>query len=371
MEQADRPREELPRSLAFLLAAAAGLTVANLYYNQPLLGLIQRSFGATPRTVGLVSTATQLGYGLAMLLLVPLGDRYERRGLIVGMTAASALALVGVVLAPSLAALLAMSLVLGVTSMVPQYVVPFAAGLAGEHNRGRAVGTVMSGVLVGILASRTLAGFVGAAWGWRTMYAIASGVMVLLAVLLRATLPAQRPETTMPLPALYRSLVALVGEFATLRRHALLGALTFAAFSAFWTTLTFHLATLPGRYGSETAGLFGLVGVAGALAAPLFGRYADRATPLAVNGLAITVLMLGYAAFALGGGSLLGLATGVVLLDMGAQANHISNQTRIFNLDPRRRSRLNTIYMSAYFGGGALGSTLGIAVYGRWGWPGV
>jgi predicted MFS family arabinose efflux permease len=371
MEQAHPPREELPRSLAFLLAAAAGLTVANLYYNQPLLGLIRTTFGTSPRDVGFVSTATQLGYGLAMLLLVPLGDRYERRGLIVGMTAASAVALVGVVLAPSLAALLAMSLVLGVTSMVPQYVVPFAAGLAGENNRGRAVGTVMSGVLVGILASRTLAGFVGAAYGWRAMYAIASGVMLLLAVLLRVTLPTQRPETTMPLGALYRSLVDLVGEYPTLRRHALLGALTFAAFSAFWTTLTFHLATLPGHYGSETAGLFGLVGVAGALAAPLVGRSADRATPLAVNGLAIGVLMLGYAAFALGGSSLFGLAVGVVLLDLGAQANHISNQTRIFNLDPRRRSRLNTIYMSAYFGGGALGSALGIGVYGRWGWPGV
>jgi predicted MFS family arabinose efflux permease len=175
----------------------------------------------------------------------------------------------------------------------------------------------------------------------------------------------------MPLRALYRSLVDLIPEYPTLRRHALLGALTFAAFSAFWTTLTFHLAELPGHYGSETAGLFGLVGVAGALGAPLFGRYADRATPLAVNGLAIVTLTLGYAAFALWGSSLIGLGVGVVLLDLGAQANHISNQTRIFNLDPKRRSRLNTIYMSAYFGGGALGSALGTAVHGHWGWPGV
>jgi len=372
MEQAASPAPQpASRRLALLLAAAAGLTVANLYYNQPLLGLIRRTFGASARDVGQVATATQLGYGLAMLLLVPLGDRYERRGLIVGMTAASAVALLGVVLAPSLAALLAMSLVLGVTSMVPQYVVPFAAGLAGAGDRGRAVGSVMSGVLVGILASRTLAGFVGGSYGWRAMYAVAAAVMLVLAVLLRVALPVQRPETTMPLRELYRSLFGLVREYRALRLHALLGALTFAAFSAFWTTLTFHLAELPGHYGSETAGLFGLVGVAGALAAPLFGRYADRATPLAVNGLAIAVLLLGYGAFALGGGSLFGLAVGVVLLDLGAQANHISNQTRIFNLDPRRRSRLNTIYMSSYFGGGAAGSALGIAVYERWGWVGV
>ncbi len=274
-------------------------------------------------------------------------------------------------LAPSLGALLGLSLVLGVTSMVPQYIVPFAAGLAGAGGRGRAVGTVMSGVLVGILASRTLAGVVGAHAGWRAMYGIASGLMLILALVLAVLLPEQHPETTMPLRALYRSLVDLIPEYPTLRRHTLLGALTFAAFSAFWTTLTFHLADLPGHYGSQAAGLFGLVGVAGALGAPLFGRYADRATPLAVNGLAIIALMLGYAAFALGGSSLIGLAIGVVLLDLGAQANHISNQTRIFNLDPRRRSRLNTIYMSAYFGGGALGSALGTFVHGRWGWPGV
>jgi predicted MFS family arabinose efflux permease len=184
-------------------------------------------------------------------------------------------------------------------------------------------------------------------------------------------LPEQRPETTVSLPALYRSLVDLPREYPTLRRHALLGALTFAAFSAFWTTLTFHLAALPGQYGSETAGLFGLVGVIGALGAPLFGLLADRATPLVVNGLAIVVLMLGYALFAVAPSSLAGLAAGVVLLDLGAQANHISNQTRIFNLDPSRRSRLNTIYMSTYFAGGALGSALGTIVHGRWQWPGV
>ena len=360
-----------PRALGFVLAAAAGMTVANLYYNQPLLGLMAAAFGATPRMVGFVATATQLGYGLAMLLLVPLGDRYERRGLIVGMTAASAFALVGVMFAPSLPALLAMSLVLGVTSMVPQYIVPFAAGLAGPGGRGAAVGSVMSGVLVGILASRTLAGFVGARLGWRAMYGVASGLMVILAVVLAAMLPEQRPETTMPLRALYRSLVDLVREHPTLRRHALLGALTFAAFSAFWTTLTFHLAALPGHYGSEVAGSFGLVGVVGALAAPIVGRVADRATPLAVNGLAIATLMLGFGVFAVFPASLVGLGVGVVLLDFGAQANHISNQTRVFNLDPARRSRLNTVYMSTYFAGGAIGSALGTTVQGRWGWAGV
>jgi predicted MFS family arabinose efflux permease len=371
MEHVGEAMPETPRSLWTVLAAAAGLTVANLYYNQPLLGLIRGSFGVTAREVGLVATATQLGYGLSMLLLVPLGDRYERRGLIVGMTAASALALVGVALAPSLPALLGLSLVLGVTSMVPQYVVPFAAGLAGPSDRGRAVGTVMSGVLVGILLSRAVAGFWGARFGWRSMYGVAAGLMLLLALVLRAALPVQRPETRMPLRTLYRSLFSLVREYRTLRRHSLLGALTFAAFSAFWTTLVFHLAALPGRYGSETAGLFGLVGVAGALAAPVVGRLADRASPRAVNGLAIVAVMLGYLAFALFGGSLLGLTVGVVLLDVGAQANHISNQTRIFNLDPSRRSRLNTIYMSSYFAGGALGSALGTAVYARWRWPGV
>jgi predicted MFS family arabinose efflux permease len=371
MEPGGPSAPEAPRWLWFVLAAAAGLTVANLYYNQPLLELVRGSFGVTSGEVGLVATATQLGYGLAMLVLVPLGDRYERRGLIVGMTVASAFALVGVAFAPSLPALLGLCLVLGVTSMVPQYVVPFAAGLAGPNDRGRAVGTVMSGVLLGILLSRTVAGFWGARFGWRSMYGVAAGIAVVLAVALRALLPQQHPETTMPLGALYRSLPGLVREHRVLRRHSVLGALTFAAFSVFWTTLVFHLGELPGHYGSETAGLFGLVGAVGALAAPFLGRWADRASPRAVNGLAITAVVLGYVAFALWGGSLLGLAAGVVLLDVGAQGNHISNQTRIFNLDPSRRSRLNTVYMSSYFGGGALGSALGTAVYARWQWAGV
>jgi predicted MFS family arabinose efflux permease len=360
-----------PRAVGLVLAAAAGLIVANLYYCQPLLGQVQATFHSTARATGFVATATQLGYGLAMFALVPLGDRYERRGLIVGVTAASALALVGVVLARSLPALLATSLVLGATSMVPQYIIPFAAGLVGDGGRGAAVGSVMRGVLVGILAARTLAGFLGGALGWRAVFGVASGLTVILAVVLAAMLPEQRPETPMPLRALYTSLVDLAREHPALRRHAVLGALGFAAYSALWTTLAFHLAALPGHYGSETAGLFGLVGVAGAFGAPLFGRLADRATPLAVNGLAIVALVLGYGAFATFPASLAGLGAGGMLVDLGNWANHISNQTRVFNLDPARRSRLNTVYMSTCFAGGALGSALATIVFGRWDWPGV
>ena len=361
----------LSRGLTLVLAASAGLVVANLYYNQPLLDLVRASFGATQRAVGWIATLTQLGYGAGMLLLVPLGDRYERRGLIVGMTFAVALALVAVALAPTLETLALASFVLGLTSMVPQLIVPFAAGMARPHARGRVVGTVMSGLLMGILLSRTLSGIVGAHLGWRAMYAIAAAMMLALALALRLALPRQEVEEKATFAALFRSLFTLVRDQPVLRRHAALGALTFACFSVFWTTLAFHLATPPHHHGSEVVGAFGVIGVVGVLAAPLVGRYSDAYTPRVVNGAAVLVVLLSFVVLGAFGGSLLGIAAGVILLDLGAQSNHISNQTRIFGLDPARRNRLNTVYMTSYFGGGALGSWLGALVWSRAGWTGV
>ncbi len=375
----DRPPEPAPRDLetglsrglTLVLAAAAGLIVANLYYVQPLLDLVRASFGATQREVGFIATLTQLGYGAGMLLLVPLGDRYERRRLIVGMTFAVALALVAVTLAPTLPLLGLASFALGLTTMVPQLIVPFAAGLARPRARGRVVGTVMSGLLVGILLSRTLSGIVGAHLGWRAMYVIAAGLMLVVAVLLRLLLPRQEAEAKVPFGVLFRSLLTLVRDEPVLRRHAILGALTFAAFSVFWTTLAFHLATPPHHYGSEVVGAFGVVGVVGALAAPLVGRYSDAYPPRVVNGAAVAIVLVAFFVFYAAGGSLVGLGVGVVLLDLGAQSNHISNQTRIFGLDPPRRNRLNTVYMTSYFGGGALGSWLGAEAWSGAGWAGV
>ena len=357
--------------LFILLAIAAGAIVANLYYAQPLLPAMASDVHVSDQAIGAVPMATQLGYGAGMLVLVPLGDLLERRGLIVGMTAISSVMLVGVGLARGLGALIETSFLLGFASMVPQVIVPYAATASPPDARGRSVGVVMGGLLIGILLSRTLSGFIGAALGWRGVYFLGAGLMIGLAALLAFRLPAQRSEARVHVGEIYASLWRIAAGEPVVRLHSLLGAMTFGAFSVFWSTLAFHLAALPAHYGSVVVGAFGLVGVVGALAAPLVGRLADKRDPRILNGLAIALTLSSFAVFAAGGGSLGALAVGVVLLDVGAQSNHVSNQTRIFGLDAALRSRLNTVYMTSYFLGGALGSWAGAFAWSRTGWHGV
>lgn len=361
----------MPRRLIWLMAFAAGAIVANIYYNQPLLREIGASLGASPESLGLIPTLPQVGYALGLLLLVPIGDSQERRRWIVGLTGAISLTLVAVALAPNLPLYLAASLLMGMASVVPQMLVPFVAHLAPPDRRGRLIGVVMSGLLIGILLSRTVAGFVGEAVGWRALYGGAAVAMLLLAVALRLELPVQRPEAPIPYPALLRSLVQLFREEPVVRRHAMLGAISFAAFAGFWATLALHLQALPASYGPRVAGLFGVVGVAGALAAPLVGRYADRNPGMGVHRIAISLLAGAYGLLWVFGGSLVGLAVGVILLDLGAQANHIANQTRVYAQRPEARNRLNSLYMVGCFIGSASGAFLFSGAWTRWGWAGV
>ncbi|QQR44655.1 MFS transporter [Myxococcus xanthus] len=367
----EAPHAALSTGLVWLMAAASGATVANLYYNQPLLGDIGAALGASGSALGLVPMLTQVGYAVGMLFIVPLGDSLERRRVIVTMNTLVALALVGVALAPTLRWMVAASFVVGVTTIIPQLLVPFAAHLAPAAQRGRVVGTVMSGVLMGILLSRTAAGFVGTHLGWRTMFWIAAGLMLALAGVLRFTLPSQPPMASMPYPQLLRSLIHLARTEPVLRLHAVLGALSFGAFSVFWSTLALYLQSLPQKYDAQVAGLFGVVGVAGAAVAPLVGRYADKRGDRRINGAAIVVLLLSFVVMWPLGRWLWGMALGVVLLDLGVQANQISNQTRVYSLRPEARSRLNTLYMVTYFAGGAAGSWLGTFAWTHWGWSGV
>ncbi|MFL5356349.1 MFS transporter [Archangium sp.] len=353
------------------MAAAAGLSVANLYYHQPLLGDIGQTFQASDRALGLIPAFSQVGYALGLLLVVPLGDSLERRRVIVVMTALVSLALMGVALSPSLPWMVVASGLVGVTTVVPQLLVPFAAHLAPAEQRGRVVGTVMSGLLIGILLSRTASGFLGVRFGWRVMFWIAAALMLLLVGVLRFSLPSQHASSPLPYPALLRSLVDLVREEPLLRLHSVLGALTFGGFSAFWATLALYLHSLPRHYGAQVAGLFGAVGVAGAVAAPLVGRYADVRGDRRINAIAIGVLLLSFVVLGVLGRWLWGIALGVILLDLGAQANHISNQTRVYSLRPEARNRLNTVYMVTYFAGGATGAWLGSLAWSHWGWSGV
>lgn len=355
------------------LAVAACLTVGNLYFLQPLLPGVARAFGATPRDVGLIPMLTQVGYGIGMLLFVPLGDVVERRRLMLALLGAVSAALLGCAAAPSLGLLAAASFLVGFTTVLPHVAVPLAAHLAPPASRGRVLGFMMGGVLVGILLARTASGFLGAWLGWRAVYVVAAAMMVALAAALRALLPESRPGpgASLGYVALIRSTLALPFHEPTLRESAVLGALGFGAFSAFWSTLAFFLEEPPYRLGSQAAGLFGLLGAAGALAAPAVGRLADRVSPRANAGAALALALASFGLFAVGGRSLPVLVLAVLLMDVGVQSNHVSNLARVHALRPDARSRMNTVYMVTYFGGGALGTALGTWAWTVRGWGGV
>jgi predicted MFS family arabinose efflux permease len=361
----------LNRRLVWMMALACGLTAANIYYNQPLLVAIAHSFGVQEGVAGFISTVTQLGFALGLVLLVPLGDIFQRRNLICGAVIVVALSLVAIALAPSLAVLVVASLVLGIANVVPQIIVPFAASLARPEERGRVVGTVMSGLLIGILLARTVSGFVGAYLGWRAMYWIAAGLMVVLFVALYLSLPQEGLRERISYPRLLRSLWDLLLREPVLHEVSLFGALAFASFQLFWVTLTFFLSSPLYHFGSDIIGLFGLVGVVGALTATVVGKQADRSNPRTITGLMLTTVLLAFLVFWLLGQWLWGLILGVILLDLGTQGAHISNQTRIYARPQPIHSRLTTVYMFSYFIGGSLGSALGTSAWSIAGWPGV
>jgi predicted MFS family arabinose efflux permease len=355
----------------WLLALTAGVSVANLYYNQPLLPDIARAFGVSEGAAAIVNTATQVGYAVGMLLFVPLGDILERRRLIALLLLGVAASLVSAAVAPTLAWLVGSSFLIGVTTIVPQLVIPYGAGLAPPAQRGRVVGHIMGGLLIGILAARVLSGALGAVAGWRAMFVLAAVLMIALAVAIVRLLPASPPTSRMRYPALLRSLVTIARQEPVVRDAAAIGALTFVAFSAFWTTLAFRLELPPLHYGSTVAGMFGLVGIVGALAAPMVGRLADKRTPRATVLAGLLVLLVAYLVVTVAGHTLVGLVIGVIVLDAGMQAVGVSNQARIYALPAEAHSRLNTVYMVTFFAGGSLGSLLGAWAWEGWRWAGV
>ena len=365
------PAHRLPNSLVWLMSLSCGLVVANIYYNQPLLAAIGRTFHISDSRASLVATATQVGYTLSMLFVVPLGDMLERKRLMLllmlGVSACLGLA----AWAPTFAVLAGASLLVGLCSAVPQLLLPMAAHLAPAADRGRIVGRIMSGLLIGILASRTLSGYLGAHLGWRVMFEIAAGLMLGLLGLLAWRLPRDQPQFAGSYGSLMKSLLTLTATLPALRRSALVGGLLFASFSVFWTTLAFYLEGPAYGYGSDVAGFFGLIGAAGALAAPLAGRTADRRGPAFIIGMGTLLALAAFGVMGLGGGWLAGLVVGVILLDVGVQAAHIANQTNVFSLVPEARSRLNTVYMTGYFTGGSLGSVAGGLAWMHFGWAGV
>lgn len=368
----NNPEEKLSPVVLWLMTIATGLCVANLYYCQPLLHQMQESFNVTPAQMGAIPTLTQLGYAVGILFLIPLGDQIEKRKLIVISTIISSLTLVGMAASPNLITATLMSFLIGASTMTPQFIIPFAVHLAPAEKRGRVLGMVMSGLLLGILLARTVAGFVGAEYGWRFMFYLAAGVLVLFSLLLRVVLPTSEPSYKGSYIALITSVWTLVREQAVLRESMIFGSMLFGAFSTFWATLIYLMESPAFHLGARAVGLFGLLGAAGALTAPVIGRLSDKKSPRSAIMVGFVLMASSFIIYiTLGQNSLIALSVGVLLMDIGLQGSHVSNQSRVFSLIPEARSRLNTAYMFSYFIGGALGSWLGTWSWSLYGWTGV
>jgi predicted MFS family arabinose efflux permease len=361
---------ELTPSLLWVMAIATGLIVANLYYNQPLLDAMARTFHVGSGKAGQVGGLTQLGYATGMLFIAPLADMVRRKSLIMVCLTLSIAALIFVALAPDINLLILASYLVGIFSLVPQLLVPMTAHLASPAERGSKIGFVMSGLLLGILLSRTLSGFVGAHFGWRAMFYIAAGIMVIIWLLLFFLLPEVEPDYTGSYGKLMRSLATLIKEEPALHVASVRGALCFACFSAFWVTLTFLLKDNFNK-GSDVAGLFGLAGAAGAIAAGLMGKLSDKMDAFKLSLLTILLIVISFVGFIFSAHSIMGLVVWVIVLDMGVQATHISNQSMIFALHPGARNRINTIYMVTYFIGGGIGTYLAGQAWAYYRWNGV
>lgn len=359
------------RATVWFMAASTGVVVANIYYIQPLLAIVARTFGLTSTGAGVIAMLTQVGTCLGMLLFVPLGDSHERRSLISWMLCGAVVALVLTAMARTGLWLALACFGVGMMGATVHLFVPFAAHLAPPKERGRVVGTVFSGILLGVLLARTFSGAVGAHLGWRAVYWIAAALVVVVAIFVQFFLPSSEPTVRLPYMSLLKSTVDLVREHAALRESALFGAAAFCCFSAFWTTLVFLLGLPPYHYGAEAAGLLGLVGAAGAAGAPVIGRLADKHGARFTIGFSLVLQLISYIALGLFGKILIGLIAGVLLMDFGTQSCHVSNQTRIYGLAPDARSRVNMFYMVCYFAGGALGSILGAYSWRLYKWPGV
>jgi predicted MFS family arabinose efflux permease len=363
-------RGRLRRRLVAVMAVSTGLAVANNYYAQPLLSDIGRSLHMTSGEAGLIVTLAQIGYAVGLMFLLPLGDLVERRTLTVVLSLATGVALLGMAWSPTSGVLLGAAALVGSFSVLAQVLVPFSASLAPERERGRVVGMVMSGLLIGILLARTVAGAIAGAGGFRLVYLIAAIAMGVQALVLRVVLPRYREEHRLSYPALLASVLQLLREEPVLRRRAQYGLLSFGTFSAFWTSMAFLLAH---HYHDSTAviGLFGLVGAAGAVAATAAGRLSDRGWARPSTLVSSLLLVTSWASMWWGASAVGALIVGVVVLDVGAQGLHITNQGEIYKRRPEARSRLTAAYMVLYFVGGGIGSAGSAFAYDRLGWDGV
>jgi predicted MFS family arabinose efflux permease len=361
--------KSLGKSDTLFMAACAGLVVANIYYCQPLIVLIAKDFGLPESRAGRIAWLTQIGYACGLLLLVPLGDIMERRKQILICMVASMLSLALAAKAPSFAVLQVASFLIGASSISAQLILPLAAHLAPNEKRGSVIGTIMGGVIVGILASRSISGSLGALFGWREIYLMAAGISGILLLFMRLRFPQSRPSFNGTYGQLMASLLYYIRTQPALRQAAFRNFLSFAALSAFWVTMVLFLSAPPFGYKSATIGLFGLAGAASALASPLVGRRSDGKGSSTNIWIGLIMELLSFIAFYFTGSGLFLLILGIILVDVGHQTIQISNQTIIYSIMPEARNRFNTVFMTSTFIGGACGSAIGIGLWNLGGWP--
>lgn len=360
---------KLSRSDVLLMSFCTGLIVANIYYCQPLIILIAREYNLTESYAGRITYLTQAGYAIGLFLLVPLGDMFERRKQILIITSIAVLSLLLAAFSRSFLVLEIASVLVGASSIVPQLILPMAANLSSDENRGHTIGIIMSGLLVGILGSRAISGTVGFLWGWRAMFLIAAGLCFLLLFLMAKRFPQSKPSFTGNYSALMSSMFSYIKTQPVLRETSLINFLAFAVLSSFWTTMVLFLSNPPFNFQSLQVGLFGIAGAAGALAAPLVGKLSDNGNPRRNILIGLVLQIISMVAFYFTGSHLFLFIVGIILIDIGQQAIHVTNQTRIYALIPEARNRLNTIFMSVSFVGAASGSALGLWLWDKGQWP--
>ncbi len=359
------------RRLVFVMAVASGLVVANSYYAQPIVESISKGLNASSTQVGLVVTASQIGYAVGLAFLVPLGDLLDRRKLLAVLLVMTAAGLAAMALTPNWQVLGVATLLVGITSVVGQILVPMAASLAGPDEQGKVIGDVMTGLLLGILLSRVLSGVIAQLAGWRSVFWVATALMILTAILLHRELPVVPATTDLSYRSLLASVINLVREEPVLRLRMAYGGLTFASFGALWTSIGFLLAGPEYGWSDAAIGVFTLLGVAGVLAARIAGTMADRGYAQRQTGPFVAITAASFAVMGVGRNSAIALGLGVAALELGIQGTHITNQSLFYPLRPDARSRLNTAYMTAYFAAGSAGSALSAIVYSQAGWTGV
>lgn len=354
-----------------MMAIIAGAVITNIYCTQPILPLIAAGLRVNITAVDFVAGAALLGFSTGLALLLPLGDRFDRRKLVLTQIALALVFAATSAVAPGIWALIAASFALGIVSCVPQQLVPFAAVMSLPSERGRNVGTVVSGIMVGILVGRTIAGVIGAAWGWRAVYGAEAAFMVPVFIAAAALLPKGVPSTNLSYGRLLASLWPLVRDNRPIRESMIIQALLWACFNAFWVNLAALLNSGPWHLGSAWAGGFGIIGAAGAFAASLGGNATDRVGFRKVIGASIGIATLAYVILSGAATSLTMLILGVIVLDIGVQSGLVSNQTRAFSVDPKAQGRINSLYMTATFFGGAFGATVSGWLMSRFGWSGI